>query len=459
MTAAGASGAAAGWDELVAAALIGTDRRPVGAAAPPGAPDALSAVLAKRGVEERLLASAAAWTVARRAGARAGERVEVTPAADDPRPLCSPAAAARLRALLEDDDRHLVTQWLELAAERDVRPPPESLPDLLDWASPEHHRLVGELAGPLGFWLAERERRWAFVRGAAGDVVAVWANGGRQERRALLERLRRTDPAAGRELLASTFAEETWEDREAFIDVLTIGLSDDDEPFLEAALDDARKPVRLEAAGRLAALPRSRYAARMAERTTRLLRVEDGQLVVELPGPPDAAMERDGFDPGGRRVERLSLMLATTPLATWSPDLVALPVSDDLAPAVHEGWAHAAKAQRDAEWARALWPVLHDHELLGVLPRAEGEALAATAEDPFTAALELPGPWGIELSRAVLAAVPAHRERGGHVGVAGYRIDPALAEEAEPLRDLGGRDVWNLCDVLGIRAAMLRELS
>ena len=45
------------------------------------------------------------------------------------------------------------------------------------------------------------------------------------------------------------------------------------------------------------------------------------------------------------------------------------------------------------------------------------------------------------------------------VRVAGYRLDPALAPEAEPLRDLGGRDVDELCDVLAIRAAMLRELS
>ena len=220
------------------------------------------------------------------------------------------------------------------------------------------------------------------MRGVTDDVEAVWANGGRQERRALLERLRRTDPAAGRELLASTFAEETWEDREAFIDLLTIDLSDDDEPFLEAALDDARKPVRLEAAGRLAALPRSRYAARMAERTAPLLRVENGQLVVELPGPPDAAMERDGVEPGGRRVDRLRVMLALTPLATWSHDLVALPVTDDLARAVHEGWAHAAKAQRDAEWARALWPVLHDRELLAVLPARRGRGARGGRRGP-----------------------------------------------------------------------------
>src|SRR4051812_28400854 len=88
----GAVGDAMTWDELVAAALIGTDRRPVEVAGPPGAREALAAGLAGRGVEARLLGSAAAWTVARRAGARGGERVAVTPAEPDARPLCSPAA-------------------------------------------------------------------------------------------------------------------------------------------------------------------------------------------------------------------------------------------------------------------------------------------------------------------------------------------------------------------------------
>ena len=56
----------------------------------------------------------------------------------------------------------------------------------------------------------------------------------------------------------------------------------------------------------------------------------------------------------------------------------------------------------------------------------------------------------------MLATVPEHSR---HVGVAGYQLDPSLAPEAEPLRDLGRRDINQLCDVLAIRAAMLRELS
>ena len=380
----------------------------------------------------------------------------MTPAEDDPRPMCSPAAGARLRALIEDEERYLVTQWLELATGRGLRPPPELLPDVLDHAAHDAalHGLVGEAAGPLGSWLAEREPRWAFVRGTAGDVGAVWAGGGRPERRAVLERLRRTDPATGRDLLASTFADETWEDRAAFIDALEIGLSDADEPFLEAALDDSRAAVRDAAVMRLAALPGSRLAQRMAARAKPLLEVEAGTLVVTLPGAPDAAAQRDGIGKGGRRSERLTALLAATPLDTWSLDVVRLPVSDNLAKAVHEGWAEAAKHQRNVEWARALWPI--EDELLAVLPRLEAEAIAAAAEDPFAAALELRGTWGLELSRAVLAAIPA---QSANVSLAGYRLDPALAPEAEPLRDLGRRDLNELCDVLGIRAAMLRELS
>ncbi|HEX6022018.1 MAG TPA: hypothetical protein VFZ00_08480, partial [Solirubrobacter sp.] len=185
-----------------------------------------------------------------------------------------------------------------------------------------------------------------------------------------------------------------------------------------------------------------------------LLRAEDGTLVVALPGAPDAAARRDGIEARGRRSERLTALLAATPLDTWSLDLVALPVRDNLAAAVHEGWIEAAKRQRNAEWARALWPI--DPELLAVLPRDEAERLAATAEDPFAAALELDGTWDSELSRAVLAAIPTLEE---DVRIAGYRLDPTLAPEAEALRDLGRRDVNHLCDVLAVRAAMLRDLS
>jgi Family of unknown function (DUF5691) len=464
------------WDELVAAALIGTDRRAVPVAVPEGSPPGLEAALGERSAEDRLLGAAAAWTVARRAGAMPGPAVAVTaaegdgpvaPAEADERPL---APGARLRMMLEGDHASLLAEWLTLVAERGLRPPPELVPDLLDHAAGDAslHAAVGAAAGPLGYWLAERAPRWAFVRGAGGDADAVWADGEQAERRALLERLRRSDAPAALALLERTFAEETWEDRAVFVGTLAHGLSDADEPFLEAALDDKRRIVRTAAATLLAGLPTSRLAARMAERTGRLLHVEERRLrsrrlVVELPGEPDAAARRDGVPSSGRRSERLSALLAATPLNVWTTDLVDLPVADDLQEVVHEGWADAAIAQRDAGWARALWAVHPDSRLLIVLPKDEAEALAAAADAPDDAARALPAPWGPVLSKAVIDAIHQRRaagERGQDVEFAGHRLDPACATEAdERLRPLGGRDLHRLCDVLSARAAMLRELS
>ena len=140
-----------------------------------------------------------------------------------------------------------------------------------------------------------------------------------------------------------------------------------------------------------------------------------------------------------------------------------LAVRDDLADVVHSGWAAAAIAQRDAAWARALWEVRPDPQLLLALPHDEAERIAAAAPEPDVAARELPRPWGLELSKAAIAAIERRRnagDRGHDVAFAGHRLDPALAPEAEErLRDLGGRDLWVLCDILSTRAAMLRELS
>ncbi len=318
-----------------------------------------------------------------------------------------------------------------------VRPPPELVPALLDYGEgrPERQEGVRAAAGPLGRWLAAREPRWAYVLPV--DETR-WSDA--EDRVDLLRRRRHEDPDAARELLASTWAEETWEDRQAFLEELETGLSDADEPLLEIALADRRKPVRDVAAALLARLPRSAFAARAAAEALALLRVEDNEIVVTLP------------EARGRRSERLSELLAAAPLSTWDLELVSLPVADDLGAAVHAGWAEAALRQHDVEWGRALG-------LLELLPHDEAEARAAADEDPLSAAEPLEWTWGRELSEAVVTSVKRHREGGarGDYSFVGYRIDPTL--DVEPLRELGGRDIGRLCDVAAIRAAMLSEFA
>src|SRR5512139_368419 len=103
---------------------------------------------------------------------------------------------------------------------------------------------------------------------------AVWETGTRGGRVAYLVRLRRADPAAARFALRQTWAKEPAPERTAFLATFEQGLSLEDEPFLESALDDRAKDVRALAADLLARLPGSAYARRMAERARACLRAE-----------------------------------------------------------------------------------------------------------------------------------------------------------------------------------------
>ncbi|MEU5267080.1 DUF5691 domain-containing protein [Streptomyces hygroscopicus] len=280
----------ASWDDLVAAALLGTERRTPPVALRPGQ-DAPSA----------LLDAAALSTVRRRAGLRpAPARPGPGRAPEDPRPMLPVAARGRLATLLADrsapgrggprsapDLAELLPQWLVLANHYGYRVPDALLPALLDAARARTDLRPEALAlgGPRALWLARLNPDWKFaLRGAAGRAPApvpepsgtaaapageqrLWEEGLFAERVSLLAAARHRDPAAGLALLSGTWSTERAEDRLMFLDSLRDDLSPSDEPFLERALSDRSRNVRATAAELLSALPGSALAARMAERS------------------------------------------------------------------------------------------------------------------------------------------------------------------------------------------------
>jgi Family of unknown function (DUF5691) len=459
------------WESLVAAALLGTERRPPEPSVPPGAPSELPNALAQREPHEALLGSAAAWAVARRAGASPRQARPPTPAPRDPRPACSPAAGRRLAALLAGDHPALLPEWLHAAAATNVRPSPELLPALLDAAArrSELRPAVAAAAGPRGEWLASRRPDWAFT---APDPDQTWASGGRAQRRALLAALRAEEPARARALLESTWAEESPDDRASFVAALATNLGPDDEPLLEHALEDRRKPVRRAAAELLWALPESRLAARMAQRAAPLLKVTRRRLEVTLPERCDADMERDGIERRpprgtGERQFWLAQLLAAAPLSTWPrppEELVDMRIAGDWRPLVHGAWASAAVLQRNEAWARALRAVHPARDLLEVLPREEREAAAAQGD--LEDALACPGPWGVPLSRAVLRQLgEIVKDRLPPVDLEEVctRLHPDTLGDVAALTDAAqagwaATAVDRMSDLAAFRAGMLREL-
>ncbi|MEU6654741.1 DUF5691 domain-containing protein [Streptomyces sp. NPDC046900] len=481
------------WEELVTAALLGTDRRtPQGL--PPG-----------REPPTAVLDLAAVETVRRRAGLRpapAGPRPER--AAADPRPPLPPAAARRLAVLLSDrpgtggsgrrgsapDLMELLPQWLSLANARGFAPPPEALPALLDAARGRTDLRPAALAfaGPRALWLAQLNPDWRFaLRSTPGGsesppqerdrVLALWQEGLFAERVALLTALRGRRPAAARELLASTWATERAEDRLMFLDSLRTGLEQPDEPFLEQALSDRSRNVRATAAELLSALPNSALAERMAARAAACVAVDRTQgeptLVVEAPHECDPGMERDGVVPKppagrGERSWWLGQLVEAAPLGSWTArlggrtpeEIVALPVADDWQDELHAAWCRAAVRQRDPGWSRALLgpPSAPEAGGPGAVSLAERAKLLSTlgaaeradwvagfiATHGLSEAFQLLGvcavPWAAPLGRAVVDALNIARDAGsypwsfsGVMGLAERCLDPAEASRLDAL--------------------------
>ncbi|MET9468309.1 DUF5691 domain-containing protein [Streptomyces sp. NPDC006544] len=504
------------WDELVGAALLGTERR--------------------RGSPEALLGAAALQTVRRRAGllpAEAGPRPE--PAPRDPRPTPPEPARQRLAQLLAGrtgagsaggrrgaapDLTELLPQWLAAAGLHGYRAPASLVPALLDAARArtDLRPQALALAGTRGLWLARLNPEWRFAlrggSGGAGELPAatdaagverLWQEGLFAERVALLGLVRAHEAAAAIRLLTTTWATERAEDRLMFLDSLRVGLSDDDEPFLEAALGDRSRNVRATAAELLSALPGSALAGRMAERALACV----GPEGVTPPAECDAGMLHDGVvkrPPAGRgeRAWWLGQLVESAPLSCWQErfsglgpaEIVARPLAEGWAEELHAAWCRAAVRQRDPAWSRALLgsasappaagpataSLAERAKLLSILEEEQRAAWVAEfiRAHGLSEAFQLLGacvvPWAGALGRAVVEALDSARDAGGYpwsfsgvMGLAERCLDPAEADRlaamtTEPVEAGGAAAYWaeafqRLAATLRLRATMHAELA
>ncbi|HEX6040801.1 DUF5691 domain-containing protein [Longimicrobium sp.] len=490
------------WDRVVRAALLGTERQAeIDAATGDAALDGAIAALADRPAEARLLGTAAlldAWR-------RAGRRASTAPAPPEPAPRAeearapSPLAARALRQVLAGSTPALVAEWMALARNAGVGIPHELLPDVLELGrrKTELRAEVAAALGPRGRWLASLNPDWSYAVALPGEPATAWETGTAEERARILRAVRGADPAAGLALVQSTWSADPAKDRAAFVEALATGLSMDDEPFLESALDDRSKQVREAAAGLLPLLPESRLVRRMTDRLAPLLtfREPEGMLArlrgsapkleVTLPAECDAAMRRDGVDPKpgygfGERAWWLHQMIVAVPPAYWTArwgrpaaDLLAAARAGEGGQRVVDAWTEAAIRHRDAAWAEARLRITAREERLGmvdrlaavlpperleplVLERIPGEPVKAT----LTGWLMLSTahfPWSPALTRAVLSAVPVPLPPSAYdarelLRTAVPRVHPATAVAV--LREQGDPHQGTWVDQVHLRATL-----
>ncbi|MEU8246147.1 DUF5691 domain-containing protein [Nonomuraea sp. NPDC048916] len=458
------------WDDLTSTALVGTDRRP------------------HRG---NLLEDAAVEVARRRAGRRPvtgpedGGDGDVHPgdapenggrAPEEEQEAVARPAAERLATIMAGGHERLLPEWLAAAARGGRRVPAFVLPELLDRGRRDRsiRAHLGVLAGQRGRWLAGRNPAWAYL--LEEPTGETWELGSTADRRAHLRRLRTSDPKAARDLLEGTWEQETPEDRAEFVGVLAAGLSMDDEPFLEHALDDRRREVRQQAANLLARLPGSGLARRMAARARDCVTITGGTITVEAPAACDKAMERDGVRAKpprgtGERAWWLQQVIARAPLDIWGhpPGRLLTMRIPEWDSEVKAGWVRAAVLQRDPEWARAMfaWDPIAD--LLEALGPEEQQRLAAefvTKHDLDSQLIMVLGGvspyWREGLATAVLSKIlkvagTQPWNLGELVKLAGERIDPGLAGLAE--RYSPEPPIQEVAALLRFRADMIKELT
>jgi hypothetical protein len=333
----------------------------------------------------------------------------------------------------------------------------------------------------------------------AGDDEAddPWRHGDPAARAAWFSALRRHEPAAARALLAHAWPAEPGESREALLPLLAEGLSAGDEPLLDRALDDRRGAVRRHAAVLLARLPGSAFVRRARQRATAVVTAEGGRLVVEPPAVLAPDDLRDGLgdqSPAGagsgpRWWTRQAV--AQAPLAHWTDLLdtdpsgvVALPVDGDWREVLLDGWVAATLREQHPAWAAALLPEARPtawRPLIALLPASQRDEVVAAVIDtdtsertsvprPTPPALaddllrDLPGPWGPQVTQAVLRWLAGDDLDWRRGSLAGHRLPPGSADEVRALarrhpdQSLQRRSRDGVADLLDVRRAMLEEL-
>lgn len=386
-------------------------------------------------------------------------------ASEDVGEMLARSQEAVLTEILCDSFDFLLPELVELAASRGFCCPHRHLPGLLSAGEsyPEVYAPLTRFAGVRGRWLAACKEDWSYVlrtRTENADVPdnAAWEEGSLLERVAFLAHRRKVDPGGARTLLEEGLKDCSADEREAFVETLQIGLSADDEAFLEMLLRDRSRKVIEAACELLARIPGSSFSQRMRQRLQGCVTKERGMFRAKLGVEPpelgadafaDGIQEKSPASTGlGQKAWWLAQLTAKTPLAFWDTlglrpaELIKLARKSDWYSALVYGWRRAAARESHSEWLQALLGTLDKdstseerESLLAALPAVDRERtltsfLSSSRSEldfPATAKLllTLPMPWGESLGKAVLAWM---RE--------GTRKDFYLNAAVAPLREL-----------------------
>ena len=395
------------WDRIRSLAMLGLARQ--SCAIEELLPDA-AIKLPEGTLEQGVLRCAAVTLLTRLAGQRSVAVTVKLPAraADIPERAIADSALRRLARLSAEGPKELIGEWFTYALQSGKVLPPQWIPPIFETLPPAMRTEYAPVFGQRIHWLASQDARWTIDGSGISCHESDWLTGSATERTALLRRVRGSDPSAGRAWVEATWSTDAPEAREAFVQAFKIGLSSADEQFLEQALDDKRKGVRLAAMENLARLSASslvqRSLARLQpifvfepRRSGLLGRLSTRKLRIDLPLTLDKAALRDGIElkpPAnlkiGERSFWLTQMLSIPPPFEWlrrfdctAVELLEAAGRTDFAQEIFTALCAACVRHPDVEWVSALssaWRERAREQPLNVAPGIAALLAALPAE-------------------------------------------------------------------------------
>ena len=441
------------WEDILATAVVGTEQREFKLATGEDELGRLLGQLRNTDREGSLLSAASVVALYRGAGiAPPVDTLTSGEACDrDDASRGSVRTGQHLAFMLDGEFREVLPEWLAAMNKARKRVPEEHLPALLDYGRLETslREMIVAVLGRRGEWLAARNPDWVYA--TRRDEKDVWETASRDERLLLLAQLRSTDAARARELLATTWAQESAKDRVVFLEKFATGLSPSDEAFLNEALQDRSVEVRRVARTLLAALP-SEFSRRLQELASEVLSfkkalIGKARIEVALPNDPIAWLKANGIEIDnpprtatqsvGPKAWFLKEMISLIPITHWSElwqkaplEIIRAGDESEWRESFALGFVAAAQRDRDPDWIEALVAFTATEpkqvplvELVAYLPAARLEALSLRALQAESAGLSDGHPafhlllahrsaWSDQLSRAVVSSIKKRIGRG-----------------------------------------------
>lgn len=459
------------WHDILATAVVGTEQRELRLATREDDLGQLLAQLNNTDRESLLLSAASVVGLYRSAGvAPPVDSLPLPEACErDEASRANRASGQHLALILDGEFREVFPEWLTSMSDAHKRVAEEYIPALLDEGrdAPSLRSRIVAVVGRRGEWLAGLNPDWSYA--TRRDERDVWETGERPERLVLVDHLRTTDPNVARELLATTWSQESAKDRVVYLAKLAAGLNSSDEPFLNEALHDRSVEVRRAARSLLARLP-SDFLRRLKELANQVLSfkkplIGKARIEVALPEDPIEWLKANDIEidspprAAGKSVGpkgwALKEMISLIPTAYWvelwqkSPiEIIRAADESEWRESFVEGFVAAAQLNVDPDWIEVLisytstdpkhTPLIR---LAVYLPAPRLEALILNTLNSDSAGLSDEhsafgflmahrSAWSDQLSRAVVKSVKK-RINHGNDGIVDWRTKSVLKQFAQ----------------------------